>query len=75
MKENFEIVISSDIDYDDLCAEIYYKDQIVAMLSQENGVDNMIIDIYSSKNECWKFNLNDFDKIVLKAKKMLLEMK
>ncbi|MBU9847143.1 hypothetical protein J1784_19270 [Rahnella sp. FRB 231] len=36
-----EIVIASDIDYENLIAEIYCNDQYVALLQQEDGKEEL----------------------------------
>ena len=65
----FEIIISSDIDYEKLCAEIYFNGEFVAIISQEKGIDKEIIEIYPSKNmSSWSFNLLEFIEILNEAK-------
>lgn len=46
MTSKFKILISSDIDYDELCAEIFFEDQFVGILTQEKGFKNLKIEIY-----------------------------
>ena len=39
MKEKgFDIIISSDTEYEELCAEIYFDREFVAIVSQEYGL-------------------------------------
>ncbi|MBA3604321.1 MAG: hypothetical protein H0W50_11955 [Parachlamydiaceae bacterium] len=46
MESKFKIIMSSDIDYDELCAEIYYENQFIAIINQEKGLENLEIEIY-----------------------------
>jgi hypothetical protein len=39
-----EILLSSDSDYDELTAEIFYKGKFVALLNQDDGVENLKIE-------------------------------
>ena len=76
MTSNFKIIISSDLNYNDLCAEIYYLDQFVAVITQEKGIENLMIEIYPhSINNHWNFRYEHFLEILNKAKKILGEMK
>jgi hypothetical protein len=74
--KEFRVVIASDLDYEDLVAEIYFKDQIVAMLTQELGFDYMEIEIYPSKTQdFWHFKFLEFENVIQYAKKRLLELR
>ncbi len=46
MNKKFNIIISSDDEYEDLCAEIYYEKQFIAILTQEEGFENLKIEFY-----------------------------
>lgn len=76
MISKFKIIMSSDLDYEELCAEIYFEDQFVAMLTQENGIENMEIEIHPPQNKkFWSFKFSDFETIMESAKKSLYDMK
>lgn len=76
MTDKFRIVISSDEEYEDLCAEVYYEDQFVCILSQEKGFENLEIDIYSPKNRAyWNFQFSEFEKVINLAKEALWKMR
>jgi len=76
MKNNFNIIISSDVAYEELCAEIYFNEQFVAILTQENGFENLQVQIYSQENKKpWLFKFSEFEEILNKAKKTLWEMR
>jgi hypothetical protein len=76
MKNDFKLIISSDLDYEELCAEIYFDNQFVAILTQEKGFENLVIEIYPPKNQkIWLFKFSEFEKILKKAKEKLWEMR
>jgi hypothetical protein len=61
MNNNFLLEISSDLDYEGMVINISYKNDIIAILNQDKGVDNIEIKIFSSINdECWNFIYKDF---------------
>ena len=73
---NFEYSVSSDVDFEDLIADIGFDGKLVAILSQEEGFDNMRIQIYSPENaECWNFRLDELENIIKKAKTRLWELR
>ena len=75
-KTNFNFSIGSDLDYEDLIADIGCDDQLVALLTQEGGFENMEIKIYPPKEgECWSFRLDEFEEIIHKARKRLWELR
>lgn len=75
-KTNFNFSVGSDFDYEDLIADIGYDNQLVAILTQEEGFENMKITIYCPKDaDCWNFRLDEFEKIIHKAKKRLWELR
>lgn len=77
MKEiNFKYVICSDVDFEDLVAEIGYNLNRVCTLTQENGFDKMRVILYPPKDkEYWDFPLNDFLKVIEDAKSRLWEFR
>lgn len=47
MKPNFDrikVVVCSDEDYDKLIAEIYIDENFVALVSQEQGLDQLVVE-------------------------------
>lgn len=76
MKENnFEYSIASDIDFEDLIADIRFENNLVALLTQEEGFQNLRIRIYPPKNtELWDFRLDEFEEIIQRAKTRLKEL-
>ena len=76
MNEKFRVDISSDLEYEDLVADIYFEDQIVAILTQELGFENMEIKIYpSKKQERWIFRFSEFEEVIQYAKRRLWELR
>ena len=76
MTSKFKILISSDINYDELCAEIFFEDQFVGILTQENGLENLEIEIYPHPNKkFWDFKFSEFEAALKSAKEALREMR
>lgn len=76
IKKNFRIDIVGDLEYEDLIADIYFDDEIVAMLTQEFGYDNMEIEIYRPKNQdFWHFKFSEFEEAIQYAKQRLFELR
>lgn len=74
--EKFRIDISSDLDYENLIADIYFENQILAVLTQEEGLHNLRINIYPTKNkEFWDFRLDQFQNVIDRAKQRLTDLK
>lgn len=76
MTSKFQILISSDIEYNNLCAEIFFEDQFVGILTQEKGFENLQIEIYPSENQkSWTFKFSEFENILRSAKDALWKMR
>jgi hypothetical protein len=75
MNEKFTIEICSDLDYEEMVADVSYENRTIAMITQENGIDSMEIEIFPPEKEIksWKLPLDDFINIVFFAKKCLIE--
>jgi len=73
---NFEFSVGSDLDYENLIADIGFDNNLVAILTQEEGFQNMRIKIYPPKlNEFWDFKLDEFEDVINRAKNRLHELK
>lgn len=44
-KNQLKVVIASDIDYENLIAEIYCGEEFIALLQQEDGEDNIKVEL------------------------------
>lgn len=51
MLNNFEIRVCSDLDYEEMVIDILYERDAVALISQENGIENMAIEILPFEEE------------------------
>ncbi len=72
----FRVDIVGDLDYEDLIADIYYENQFVAMLTQENGFENLEIEIHPPQNQkSWVFSFAEFDEAIQYAKNRLWELR
>lgn len=77
MKEKgFDIIILSDTQYEELCAEIYFDGQFVAIITQEEGKENSIIEFDPPKSVLkWIFKYSDFIDALKEAQNCLEKMK
>lgn len=74
MEDGFKVVLCSDLDYEEMVVDICYKNSTIAMITQENGVDKMEIEIFSPNTDAsWKLALDEFIKILQSAKRNLIE--
>lgn len=76
MTHKFKTLISSDINYNELCVEIFFEDQFVGIITQENGLENLEIEIYPPDNKkFWVFKFSEFESVLKSAKEALWEMR
>jgi hypothetical protein len=76
--KNFRVNIVGDLAYEDLVADVKYKEQVVAMLTQERGYENLEIEIYPPEDpdqNFWVFNFAEFDEAIQYAKRRLWELR
>ena len=67
--DSLKIIISSDVYYENLIAEIYFDDILIALLQQENGINDIRIEFSSDINT---INFDWFQNALNEAKKKLL---
>lgn len=73
---NFKFNVSSDLDFDDLIADIGFENNLVALLTQEDGFEDLRIRIFPPQEEkCWDFKLDEFENIIHRAKNRLYELR
>lgn len=48
VKDQLKITIASDIDYEKLIAEIYCNGEFIALLQQENGINDIKVEFSSN---------------------------
>ncbi|NGX56365.1 MAG: hypothetical protein K1060chlam5_00603 [Candidatus Anoxychlamydiales bacterium] len=71
--ENFRITIASLPDRENLVAEISYKNNQFAEISQETG--ELKIQFYKHpQKDYWEFSMDDILQIIEKAKKQLIQV-
>lgn len=68
-RDQLKIVIASDIDYENLVAEIYYKDEFIALLQQENGIDDIRVEF---SHNIQPLNVDWLQNALTEAKKKLI---
>lgn len=72
MNNDFEITFFSDSKYEEITAEISYKDQILCQLNKDKGPDNIEIEFFSdarilAEQDKMKFSLSSFLQIIAEA--------
>jgi len=76
MSEDFDFTFCDDPDYEDLVAEILFRGEFLALVSQESGFDFLDITLHPRKSgEPWQFKLKDFEAAIQKAKTRLWELR
>lgn len=79
MGQDIKIIIFSSSDHNELVAEIYYKSKYVALVSQDDGINNLKIEFPDEKQNqeaiLRNINLNIFLAAIEMAKKELLQGK
>ncbi len=76
MDSEFEFTIGDDPDYEDLVAEITYGNELVCMLTMEQGFDLLQIDIHPRKDcQPWRFDERQFEETLMKAKRRLEQLR
>jgi len=75
MNKKFKVEICSDLDYEEMVSYISFENHQIAIITQEKGIDNMEIEIFSPEEmHSWKLPMDDFVETILFAKKTLIEM-
>lgn len=76
MRKGFHVTVGSDCDYEDLIANINYDNEQFALITQEDGFDNLKITLYTPKDTGkWEFRFEEFDFYIQHAKKRLWELR
>ena len=72
----FDITVCSDSGYEDLIAEIYFRGEFVAVISQERGEESPAIEIHAPGNgRPWIFDLEAFEAAVRRARQRLYDLR
>lgn len=76
MHPDFRVSVGDDQEHEDLTAEIYFRDEFVAMISQEQGLDRADLCLYArNSGEPWSFKLKEFINILNEASERLWELR
>ncbi|MBN9378041.1 MAG: hypothetical protein BGO14_00965 [Chlamydiales bacterium 38-26] len=72
-----EYSVGSDLNYEDLVADIGYDTNLIALLIQDEGFENLRIRLYPPKNGemYWDLNLKDFLAVIQDAKQRLWQLR
>jgi len=66
----------SDVDYEDLIAEVRYEGECCFVMSQEDGFQNLKIELHARGNgQPWTFRVADFEEAVKDAKQELWRLR
>ncbi len=72
--KNFKFTVGSDDVHEKLAAEIIYESNFIAELTQEDGFENLMIELFypsnADKSFC-KCRLDDFLEVISMAKRKL----
>jgi hypothetical protein len=75
--KKFKFTVGSDDVHEKLAAEIIYESNFIAELTQENGFDNLMIELFYPSNTNKPFckcRLDDFLEVINMAKRKLGEV-
>lgn len=76
MNPHFRITVGSEPEYEDLVGDLYFDDQIVCVLTQEEGFQAMQMKLFGQLNgEAWSFSLADFEEALAALKKRMWELR
>lgn len=76
MNPRFRITVGSDIDYEDLVGDLYFDDQIVCILTQEEGFQAMQLQLFGPPvGRNWNFAFAEFEEALAALKKRMWELR
>lgn len=70
--KNYQIIIGSPVDYEELTAEIVINGEYIAIINQDEGIDKMKIEFFEAPIKTQLY-LDEFIEALQAAKKALLE--
>ena len=75
-KEHFYNQIASDVDLEELLAQVYFDDEMIAVISQEEGIDKAVLELWPrTDGKNWEVNFKQFMNAMERAYKRLKSMK
>lgn len=76
INRDFRVDILFPNEFQDMIAEIYFRNEFLCLISQDEGYDSIDVEIVNkSKDANWKFKLADFEEAIVYAKKRLWELR
>lgn len=76
MNPQFRITVGSEPDYDELVGDLYFDDNIVCVVTQEEGIERAQIELFSPPGgDRWKFSLRDFENALAVLKKRMWDLR
>ena len=76
MNPRFRITVGSEPEYEDLVGDLYFDDQIVCVLTQEEGFEAMQMKLFCPQDGgTWSFPLADFEEALAALKKRMWELR
>lgn len=74
MESKFKILTFGNLEYEELCTEVHYGDECVAVLNQEKGPEHLVIELHPRlSGDPWFLDYEEFLKWLEEAKTTLLE--
>ncbi|MBT0121032.1 hypothetical protein [Vibrio campbellii] len=74
--DGFRVSVGGDPDYRDLTAEIYYKEEFLALISQDQGFDSLQLNIYANSGDgVWSFPMDELLGAIEYARQRLWDLR
>jgi hypothetical protein len=76
MNPRFRFTVGSEPECEDLVGDLYFDDQILCVLTQEQGFDAMQIEVHAPPaGGAWSFALADFQAALEALKRRMFELR
>jgi hypothetical protein len=73
MNDKFFIELISDLDFEGMVVEVIFKNQIVARLNYDKGIENIEMEISPCRDMSLVFPLEEFLSTIERAKKLVVK--
>jgi len=74
-KEHFYNQIASDVDLEELLAQVYFDDEMIAVISQEEGIKKAVVELWPrTDGKNWEVNFRQFMNAMERAYERLKRM-
>jgi len=75
MNRRFRISVGSVPDRENLVGDLYYDDHVVCVVSYENRLDDMQLELHAPPNGGrWRFEIADFNRALAELKARIAEI-